>query len=153
MIGHLFKMVWNRKRANTLVAVEIAISFLVLFAVVSLAIYSFDNYRRPLGFTWENVLSVRIDRDKSSEDVLVKEMNERTTRLLRAVRELPEVESAAAVTSTPFYFGEDRHTYRTPRGSIRFEVDQVTDDFKDVMNRSEERRVGKECRSRWSPYH
>src|SRR5256885_8869086 len=23
----------------------------------------------------------------------------------------------------------------------------------DVCNRSEERRVGKECRSRWSPYH
>ena len=23
----------------------------------------------------------------------------------------------------------------------------------DVMMRSEERRVGKECRSRWSPYH
>ena len=22
-----------------------------------------------------------------------------------------------------------------------------------AMNRSEERRVGKECRSRWSPYH
>ena len=25
-------------------------------------------------------------------------------------------------------------------------------DFKD-LKRSEERRVGKECRSRWSPYH
>ena len=24
---------------------------------------------------------------------------------------------------------------------------------KDVLERSEERRVGKECRSRWSPYH
>jgi len=23
----------------------------------------------------------------------------------------------------------------------------------DIMSRSEERRVGKECRSRWSPYH
>ena len=23
----------------------------------------------------------------------------------------------------------------------------------DLVNRSEERRVGKECRSRWSPYH
>ena len=23
----------------------------------------------------------------------------------------------------------------------------------DVLDRSEERRVGKECRSRWSPYH
>ena len=25
--------------------------------------------------------------------------------------------------------------------------------FAGTMNRSEERRVGKECRSRWSPYH
>ena len=24
---------------------------------------------------------------------------------------------------------------------------------KEIFNRSEERRVGKECRSRWSPYH
>ena len=24
---------------------------------------------------------------------------------------------------------------------------------KEIDNRSEERRVGKECRSRWSPYH
>ena len=27
------------------------------------------------------------------------------------------------------------------------------DDLKEVVPRSEERRVGKECRSRWSPYH
>ena len=25
--------------------------------------------------------------------------------------------------------------------------------FKRLVTRSEERRVGKECRSRWSPYH
>ena len=28
---------------------------------------------------------------------------------------------------------------------------KLTDDI--CLNRSEERRVGKECRSRWSPYH
>ena len=28
-----------------------------------------------------------------------------------------------------------------------------TGDYVIVINRSEERRVGKECRSRWSPYH
>ena len=27
------------------------------------------------------------------------------------------------------------------------------EDKKEEKNRSEERRVGKECRSRWSPYH
>src|SRR5258706_7424726 len=30
------------------------------------------------------------------------------------------------------------------------EVDKI---LETVINRSEERRVGKECRSRWSPYH
>ena len=27
------------------------------------------------------------------------------------------------------------------------------DEYEILLNRSEERRVGKECRSRWSPYH
>ena len=31
--------------------------------------------------------------------------------------------------------------------------DSSTKDFERVNTRSEERRVGKECRSRWSPYH
>ena len=30
---------------------------------------------------------------------------------------------------------------------------EVAPEFKDEIERSEERRVGKECRSRWSPYH
>ena len=30
---------------------------------------------------------------------------------------------------------------------------QYTDGYSENRSRSEERRVGKECRSRWSPYH
>ena len=32
-------------------------------------------------------------------------------------------------------------------------VDKINEDKKYTIYRSEERRVGKECRSRWSPYH
>ena len=33
-------------------------------------------------------------------------------------------------------------------------ISELIDDMFDTMyERSEERRVGKECRSRWSPYH
>ena len=32
-------------------------------------------------------------------------------------------------------------------------LDQVAKKFGHEIERSEERRVGKECRSRWSPYH
>ena len=33
------------------------------------------------------------------------------------------------------------------------EMQFVSLDGKEITTRSEERRVGKECRSRWSPYH
>src|SRR2546427_5157144 len=33
------------------------------------------------------------------------------------------------------------------------EAEQVREALSETMKRSEERRVGKECRSRWSPYH
>src|SRR5260370_41147242 len=36
----------------------------------------------------------------------------------------------------------------TQRGTVRLPLS-----FHTLTNRSEERRVGKECRSRWSPYH
>ena len=36
---------------------------------------------------------------------------------------------------------------------VRRGVNQAEIDFADAEKRSEERRVGKECRSRWSPYH
>src|SRR2546422_7400003 len=39
-----------------------------------------------------------------------------------------------------------------PLTSLRLDVD-TTNDLEAALRRSEERRVGKECRSRWSPYH
>src|SRR2546425_7824827 len=45
------------------------------------------------------------------------------------------------------------HAARLPRAGIG-EVAHIDPGLgHDVADRSEERRVGKECRSRWSPYH
>ena len=60
MIRHLFKIVWNRKRSNFLVTVEIALSFLVVYAVFTFGAYYADNYSRPLGFSYENVWDVEL---------------------------------------------------------------------------------------------
>ena len=35
----------------------------------------------------------------------------------------------------------------------RIGLGQLNNFIREVLDRSEERRVGKECRSRWSPYH
>ena len=41
------------------------------------------------------------------------------------------------------------------RRSVRkYRPEQIKDfELEQILERSEERRVGKECRSRWSPYH
>ena len=39
MIRHLFKLVWNRKRTNVLIILEIFFSFLVVFLVSTLGIF------------------------------------------------------------------------------------------------------------------
>ena len=49
-------------------------------------------------------------------------------------------------------------TYNYGMDDDRFPLSFITEGqgsrgIKDVATRSEERRVGKECRSRWSPYH
>src|SRR2546430_15095489 len=50
---------------------------------------------------------------------------------------------------SPISSGKRGHT--TPNGS--FTVMEKDKDHHSSLYRSEERRVGKECRSRWSPYH
>ena len=47
----------------------------------------------------------------------------------------------------------DRIKLETGRKSALFERDEDGIILKGAFARSEERRVGKECRSRWSPYH
>ena len=68
MTRHLFKLVWNRKRTNGLMILEIFFSFLVVFVVVTLGIYFWDNYRQPLGYSWQNVWKVTVDMKAGNQD-------------------------------------------------------------------------------------
>ena len=45
------------------------------------------------------------------------------------------------------------YTYDEEYEEYVCDVNMDEDDYVRFITRSEERRVGKECRSRWSPYH
>ena len=49
--------------------------------------------------------------------------------------------------------GEVAATVTGPVVAIGYDHDKKEEDLQPKVLRSEERRVGKECRSRWSPYH
>ena len=50
MTRHLLRLIWNRKRQNFLLTVEIFFSFLTLFGVVLFAVQYANNARQPLGY-------------------------------------------------------------------------------------------------------
>ena len=62
MTRHLVRLIWNRKRQNLLLTIEIFCSFLVLFAVVLVGLNFTVNASKPLGYETDRVWSVDVGR-------------------------------------------------------------------------------------------
>ena len=62
MLRHLLKMTWKRKTRHLLLSLEIALAFAVVFAVLAIAVFHWGVYHQPIGFTYENIWSVTINR-------------------------------------------------------------------------------------------
>lgn len=62
MIKHLCKLIWNKKKQNFLLMAEMLVSFIVMFAVFTLVVFYYQNYRKPMGFQYENVWVVNYTR-------------------------------------------------------------------------------------------
>jgi putative ABC transport system permease protein len=102
MLKHLFTLIWNKKKQHSLLILEMIISFMVLFAVFTLIVYYFTNYRRPMGFRYDNVLSVTYsnpplaDPNKDSLTMVFE-------TLKRTVLSMPEVKGLSFVSNnSPF---------------------------------------------------
>ena len=133
MIRHLIKLVWNRKRFNFLITLEIFVSFLVLFIVMMFVVYFAYYYRLPLGYDYENVLNVHIDVKQQSDDYFTPEQHELTRQLFLMVKSLPEVESVASSLSVPYQMGGSSGAARFNGQVIEYERGEVTDDLKEVL--------------------
>ncbi len=133
MIKHLIKLVWNRKRFNFLITLEILVSFLVLFVVMMFVAYYANNYRQPLGFEYENVWNINIDVKQESDDYFTPEQQALTRQLFNTVKDLPEVESVASALSVPYQssgsFSSEEHNGK----NIEYERGEVTSDFQTVL--------------------
>ena len=61
--------------------------------------------------------------------------------------------AGVAVDTIRFYQGKGLLEAPRREGRVTWYGDAHLDRLRRIRERSEERRVGKECRSRWSPYH
>lgn len=134
MIKHLCKIVWNRKRANALIMLEIFFSFLVVFAVFTLGVYYLDNYNQPLGFRYDDVWNIELDMNSATDDVWSPEMVQTAEQLYLALKELPEIEVVAGAHTAPYSLGSRSSVNNYDGKRVEMEVNEVTDDFNKVLD-------------------
>ena len=74
------------------------------------------------------------------------------SRILRRKKRGPVRAKKKVVDGIEFKSGLEAYMYTALKeAGIQAEYEGIS--FELIPSRSEERRVGKECRSRWSPYH
>ena len=143
MIRHLLRIVWNRRRTNLLISIEIFLSFLVLATVVILGLYLADNYRQPLGYAYENVWSVRIGMNapevgsSGAGEPLFEHtpagQRARVATLLGLLRDLPGVESAAAAMNAPYGRSSWSSSISVGGKALDYGANEATDSFGETM--------------------
>jgi putative ABC transport system permease protein len=148
VIRHLFKLIWNRKRANALVIGEIFVCFLVLFAVTTLSLYSWTNYQKPLGFAYEDVFSVEVGFPETRGDGGQSSLTgaaaaavpptenpyeDRQRAILALMKSDPAVLDAAWASPLPFSHSNEQRSYTFRKRDIHYSMARCTDEYRNVM--------------------
>ncbi|MBV9494829.1 MAG: ABC transporter permease [Acidobacteria bacterium] len=138
MIRHLLKLVWHRKRANALVMTEIFISFLVVFAVATMAATAIGGWNRPLGFDWHDVWVLYLDTPMFGGGDMVPltaddPSREAIARMVREAKSFPQVVDAG-LSETPAYSNsESKGNWDRNGHTVSLTRDNVSDGFANVM--------------------
>ena len=134
MIRHILRVVWNRKRSNALVLVEIFFSFLVIFVIAALGTFNWQNARQPLGYDITDVWRVSVTANERFEtDDAKAERAEREKAMLRELQSLDGVQNAAVVHYTPYTGWTEITSWDVGDKKMRSEVISLSDDALEVM--------------------
>jgi len=133
MIKHYLKMVWNRKRINGLILLEIFFSFIVLFVVLAATTLFTINFHKPLGFAIDRAWVIDPDTKlpfRSHMDEKVEGMKQ----IMLALRALPEIESFGGIQLTPYDNSTSIHQFEYNGRRIQMYVNSATDGLKDALS-------------------
>ena len=89
MFKHLFKLIWNKKKQNLLLILEMLVSFLVIFAVFTLVVYYYQNYKKPMGIDYENVWVVNYNNSYKTDNT--DSLNLFYETMVRTIKSLPQI--------------------------------------------------------------
>ena len=129
MIRHILRLIWNRRKSNAMIMIEIFLSFIVLFALGSLIYFSAGNYLTPLGFTYDNVVVLRMNSNQFDYDP-----REMILQIGREIRSFDEVVQVSMASTNLPYARNDWGTNMTSDGRDFYTgTFYVDDNFSEAM--------------------
>lgn len=130
MISHIFKLIWNRKRSNMLIILEVAIAFVVVFALSVLAIRNYNLMQVPLGFEYNDRWRIQVsnwsDWDAAADQPTIEQ-------ILLILEQQPEIETANLMNSPPFKNWVWSSSYEVEGKLIRFMGNKIDDGAAESM--------------------
>ncbi len=137
MIKQAFRLIWNRRRTNALVFVELLVSFLVLCGVLTVACQLIDGWRVPLGFRYEGVWELRADSDESyfqADEERRAELRETSMQILTRLRNMDEIATVSpGGHNVPFGRGFMGNSTQLNGVGIGVEMSQVTPEMLEIL--------------------
>jgi putative ABC transport system permease protein len=110
MIKQLIKLIWNRRRSNVFIILEILATFLVLSGVATFGLHYWHRFRQPLGFSYENVWSI-IAYEEGVEYGSVDRV-ETLQQIVGALKDFKEVRAIGQAEFNFYAFGSSGRRFR-----------------------------------------
>jgi putative ABC transport system permease protein len=133
MFKHLFKLIWNKKKQNFLLMSEMLVSFLVIFAVFTLIVYYYDNYKKPIGLDYENLWVVNYNntyQTKSTDSLNIFYEN-----LSQAIKSMPQVKDISFCSdNVPFSQNQWTGSVHYKNAKSHSDTYTVDDDYSKTLN-------------------
>jgi putative ABC transport system permease protein len=131
----MFKLIWNRKKRNFLLISEIFFSFIVLFAVATMAISSAVQYFTPRGFDYQNVWVLRANWWGVTDRLANEEIRATVSELDRELRSYNEIEKISwSEFNTPYGTAIMGYAFEVNGRLVGTDIFQVDDDYAEVLN-------------------
>jgi putative ABC transport system permease protein len=132
MIRHIFQLVWNKKRSNALLFLEVFFAFAILFLVLTWVTRNLRLYSTPLGFETENAWIVHLNLYEVGDTATTEEMK---LRLREELLSLPQIEAASYGGSVSPFSGSTWSTNNDNNGFMIMTHLVFTDEhYKDAAN-------------------
>jgi len=133
MLKHLFKLIWNKKKQNFLLMSEMLVSFLVIFAVFSLMVYYYTNFKKPIGLDYENLWLVSYNNSNPTKST--DSLNLYYENLRQEMKAMPQVKEVSFCSpNVPFSQNQwtgDVHYKKASPGTDYYIAD---DSYKKALN-------------------